>query len=37
MAEPGTVMVAVGAGHLAGSDSVQDFLMKRGLTVSRVQ
>jgi uncharacterized protein YbaP (TraB family) len=37
MAEPGTVMVAVGAGHLAGSDSVQDFLKKRGLKVHRVQ
>jgi uncharacterized protein YbaP (TraB family) len=37
MAEPGTVMVAVGAGHLAGGDSVQDFLLKRGLKVHRVQ
>ena len=37
MAEPGTVMVAVGAGHLAGGDSVQDFLKKRGLKVRRVQ
>jgi len=37
MAEPGTVMVAVGAGHLAGGDSVQDYLTKRGLMVRRVQ
>ena len=37
MAAPGTVMVAVGAGHLAGKDSVQDFLKKRGLKVRRLQ
>jgi uncharacterized protein len=34
---PGTVFVAVGAGHLAGPDSVQGMLAKRGLKVSRVQ
>ncbi|KWV96452.1 MULTISPECIES: TraB/GumN family protein [unclassified Erythrobacter] len=34
---PGTVFIAVGAGHLAGRDSVQDYLAGRGLTVSRVQ
>ena len=37
MGQPGTVMVAVGAGHLAGADSVQAMLQKRGLTVTRVQ
>ncbi|HEY0014201.1 MAG TPA: TraB/GumN family protein [Allosphingosinicella sp.] len=34
---PGTVFVAVGAGHLAGDDSVQDFLQQRGLRARRVQ
>lgn len=37
LADPGTVFVAVGAGHLAGSNSVQDYLGKEGLTVTRVQ
>ena len=37
MAQPGTVLVAVGAGHLAGNDSVIDMLKKRGLKVQRVQ
>ncbi len=37
LAHPGTVMVAVGAGHLAGSDSVVEMLKKRGLKVKRVQ
>ena len=36
MEQPGTVFVAVGAGHLAGTGSVQDFLTERGLTVERV-
>lgn len=35
--QPGTVMVAVGAGHLAGSDSVQRMLARRGLETERVQ
>ena len=34
---PGTAFVAVGAGHLAGRDSVQDMLERRGLRVTRVQ
>lgn len=37
MAQPGTVMIAVGAGHLAGPSSVQTMLQKRGLKVTRVQ
>jgi uncharacterized protein len=37
MAAPGTVMVAVGAGHLAGDGSVQRFLQQRGLEVTRIQ
>ncbi len=36
MDQPGTVFVAVGAGHLAGTGSVRDFLAERGLTVERV-
>lgn len=34
---PGTILVAVGAGHLAGPDSVQEMLARRGLKVTRVQ
>jgi uncharacterized protein YbaP (TraB family) len=34
--QPGTVFVAVGAGHLAGTGSVQDQLARRGLKVARV-
>ncbi|MBX9727827.1 MAG: TraB/GumN family protein, partial [Sphingopyxis sp.] len=36
MDQPGTVFVAVGAGHLAGEGSVQQFLAERGLTAERV-
>ncbi len=37
LARPGTVLVAVGAGHLAGSDSVIEMLKQRGLRVRRLQ
>lgn len=36
MEQPGTVFVAVGAGHLAGNNSVQTFLAERGLTAERI-
>ncbi len=35
--EPGTVFVAVGAGHLAGEKSVQDLLGDRDIGVERIQ
>jgi uncharacterized protein len=35
--QPGTVLVAVGAGHLAGKGSVIDLLKKQGVRVQRVQ
>ncbi|MEH3157837.1 MAG: TraB/GumN family protein [Sphingomonas taxi] len=37
MATPGTVFVAVGAGHLAGPDSVQAQLAKMGVKAKRVK
>jgi uncharacterized protein YbaP (TraB family) len=35
--QPGSVFIAVGAGHLAGPGSVQDELAKRGVASTRVQ
>lgn len=37
LAQPGKVFVAVGAGHLAGGDSVQAALARHGLTATRVE
>ena len=37
MAQPGTIMIAVGAGHLAGKDSVIALLQRDGYRVRRVQ
>ena len=37
LARPGTVLVAVGAGHLAGPGSVPERLKAQGLTVTRVE
>jgi uncharacterized protein YbaP (TraB family) len=37
MAQPGALMIAVGAGHLAGKDSVIAMLQRQGYRVRRVQ
>jgi uncharacterized protein YbaP (TraB family) len=37
MTQPGSIMIAVGAGHLAGKDSVIDMLKKGGYHVRRLQ
>jgi uncharacterized protein YbaP (TraB family) len=37
MTEPGTIMIAVGAGHLAGKDSVLAMLKRDGYQVRRLQ
>lgn len=37
MAKPGTVFIAVGAGHLAGPGSVQDALGRRGIKSSLIK
>jgi uncharacterized protein YbaP (TraB family) len=37
MDKPGTVFMAVGAGHLGGKNSVQDFLAKKGIKAERVK
>ena len=36
LAKPGIVFMAVGAGHLAGPDSVQTFLAKKGIKSAKV-
>ncbi len=36
MEQPGTVFIAVGAGHLAGEDSVQELLEEQGVEVTRI-
>jgi uncharacterized protein len=35
--KPGTVFMAVGAGHLAGKDSVQDILAAKGIKAGKVE
>lgn len=37
MDTPGRLFIAVGAGHLAGENSVQDMLEEAGTTVTRIQ
>ncbi|SDA11341.1 TraB/GumN family protein [Sphingomonas sp. NFR15] len=37
MDQPGTVFIAVGAGHLAGAGSVQSLLAKKHITVRRIR
>jgi uncharacterized protein YbaP (TraB family) len=37
LGQPGQLLIAVGAGHLAGPDSVQNQLAARGIKVTRVQ
>ena len=37
MQKPGSLLIAVGAGHLAGTGSVVDLLQRDGYTVRRVQ
>ncbi len=37
MAQPGTVFLAVGAGHLAGDNSLQEMLAKKGLVAERIE
>src|SRR4051794_29338404 len=37
MGQPGAIMIAVGAGHLAGRDSVIDLLQREGYRVRRLQ
>jgi uncharacterized protein YbaP (TraB family) len=37
MEQPGTVFMAVGAGHLAGKDSVQAMLKAKGIDATRVE
>ena len=34
---PGTIFMAVGAGHMAGNQKLQDKLAERGITMTRIQ
>ena len=36
LTQPGTVFVAVGSGHLAGKDSVQNWLSSKGIVAHRI-
>lgn len=36
MTKPGTIFLAVGAGHLAGESSLQEFLSKKGLQAKQI-
>lgn len=36
MKKPGKILLAVGAGHLSGPESVQNMLIKKGLKVERI-
>ena len=35
--QPGTIFMAVGAGHMAGNQKLQDKLAERGITMNRIQ
>ncbi len=35
--QPGTIFMAVGAGHLAGRESLQEKLAERGIQIARIQ
>jgi uncharacterized protein len=37
LVQPGTVFIAVGAGHLAGEKSVQDMLAAKGIEAARIK
>jgi uncharacterized protein YbaP (TraB family) len=37
MEQPGTIFLAVGAGHLAGESSLQALLTKKGIVVERIE
>ena len=37
MTQPGAVLIAVGAGHLAGPHSVLEMLKKDGYKIQRVE
>ena len=35
--QPGTIFMAVGAGHMAGNQKLQDKLAERGIKMMRIQ